>query len=157
MIEWREFIDGNASRDPLLDRTGMSYLGGLMYQVPVSIIDVILNAAYQQDSTKGTEYFMKGALGSVALRAYLLKDKLWLKAYASLNVRDFAKAEPTRLEVMDEFGGNLRWNMTRNLALDLSYSFTRNDASNTGVTPRQPYPEFSYRRNLATLGFIAAF
>jgi tetratricopeptide (TPR) repeat protein len=155
MIEYRDFHDRLTSTDPF-NRDSLSIFAGLFYQIPVWIFDGIVTGGFDQDNTKGREFFLRGGHGQVGLRAHVLTN-LSLFAFVSGNFRVYERATPKRFEKRWEYGGNVRYDVIKHLALTLSYSFMTNDSTDVTSNPNQVIEGFTYRRHLVSLGVEGYF
>lgn len=155
-FEYRDFITGNPvkSERSIYDRDGWVYGATLAYQVPVSIVDFVLNLGYDQEKTAGQEYALLGAHGQFMTRV-TIKKKITLDAQISFNARAYNQALLPRLEQRFEVGANVRWDIMKYCALKLGYSYMQNDASLFSALWKEPYDLFAYRRHLVSLGFLA--
>lgn len=146
MLEYRDFHDRLTSADPF-NRDSLAVFAGLFYQIPVWIFDGVLTGGFDQDNTKGREFFLRGGHGQVGVRAHVLHN-LSLFGFVSANFRVYERATPRRFERRWEYGGNVRWDIINHLALSVQYSYMTNDSTDVTSQPNQAIDGFTYRRHL---------
>lgn len=158
-VETRNFLGSPYPSDHSpYNRDSLTTMAGLLYQVPFSILELVLSAGYDQDNTQGAQYFFRGAHGNAGLRCHIL-DRVILYGYAAGNYRNYTYSNPSRYEIQGDFGLNVRWNIIKHLAAVASYSYLFNNATaRTGTNGAyEPFNDFTYRRHLIMLGIEGYF
>ncbi len=154
MIENRNFHDTGAQAG--YARDGWTTMAGLLYQVPFSILEFNVIAGYDQDNTSGYNYFFQGGHLGGGLRLHALKN-LAIYGFAAGNIRSYAQAQPKRLEEQGEFGGNVRWDIIRHLAVIAAYSYLFNNAYTNTAGKLVDYSAYTYNHHLITFNVEAYF
>ncbi len=156
-IEYRSFYDPNAGTDtpslPANNRDGLVYSAGLAYSLPFSIFDAVLNAAYDNEQTRGINFRLNGVRAAAGLRMNY-KNMLQAWAIASLNFRFYRLAEPARDERRYEVNVGVRYNIGRYFGLQVYYNYTHNDAATTDGTA---FDLFVYRRHVVGFTLIGQY